>query len=125
MSQGLLMARAYSDRRDEKKRLGRIATPKLIWTLSDSGYARLNLPFIRRSIVLKHPKPVKPVTKSMERDTCRCGCGCKRKVVLVKGMYGERFQLAFCQPCAETHQKTGKYRSVPLQGPNSQAKSKH
>jgi hypothetical protein len=62
---------------------------------------------------LKHPTPKTPA-KSIERDMCRCGCGCKRKVVLVKGMYGERFQLAFCQQCSETHQKTGKYRTMPL-----------
>jgi hypothetical protein len=74
---------------------------------------------------LKHPTPPKPVAKSIERDTCRCGCGCKRKVVLVKGMYGERYQLAFCQQCSETHQKTGKYRAVPLQAPKGPAKSGH
>jgi len=71
---------------------------------------------------LKHTTPPNPVSKSIERDRCRCGCGCKRKVVLVKGMYGERFQLAFCRQCSETHQKSGRYRAVPLQDHKRPAK---
>jgi hypothetical protein len=84
---------------------------------SDLGYERLNPLSTVRSHVLKHPTPAEPIAKSRVRDPCRCGCGCKRKGAVAKGLYGEVYQLSFCRQCEEDHQKKGKFRTVPPRSP--------
>ncbi len=86
-----------------------------------ASYVRLNHLFLPLSHALKHQQPPDSSAKSTVRDQCRCGCGCRRKGAIAKGLYGEVYQLSFCRQCEETHQKKGKFRTVPLRDPKGQA----